>query len=64
MRLSLLGIAGESYKSGRCACGEVLRVQRRAGLTECGCGALYQNLTGQLALHTLLAEMGHTGVAS
>jgi hypothetical protein len=64
VRLDVLGIAGEAYKSGRCACGEVLRVQRRAGLTECPCGALYQNLTGQLAIRTLLAEMGHTGVAN
>jgi hypothetical protein len=57
----LLGIPGESYRVGRCACGEVLRVHRKAGLTECwACGSLYENLTGVLALRTLLEEMGHT----
>lgn len=63
MRLALRGIAGEAYRSGECACGIVLRVHRKAGITECRCGALYENLTGQLALRALLDGMGHRGVA-
>jgi hypothetical protein len=57
----LLGLPGEPYKVGRCACGAVLRVHRGHGLTECWeCGSLYQNLTGRLALEVLLEEMGHS----
>jgi hypothetical protein len=60
--MELLGIPGTSYKRGRCECRASVRVNRKAGRTECpGCGQVYDNLTGLPATAWLLAELGHTG---